>query len=104
MNAETKKAEAILARLEREYESEGLRPIRWKPPQQEGCRACGNTYKGPWIVNILASRVLERGEALLFVAVLCGSCQGNEDQRDQVAENVVSDYLKRAKARESKQG
>jgi hypothetical protein len=88
------KAKVIFDRLERKYKAEGLRPVRWTPPSQVGCRGCGDTKKGPWTVNVMSSKVPERGEALLFVAVLCGKCQGNEDLRDQAAENVVSAYLR----------
>ena len=95
---EIEKAQAIFDRLEREYVAEGLRPVRWTPLRQEGCRGCGDTEKGPWLVNVMSSKIPERGEALLFVAVLCGRCQGDEDRRDQAAENVVSDYLKCVKA------
>lgn len=101
--SETAKAKAMVDRLEREYIAEGLRPVRWVPLRQEGCRGCRDTGKGPWLVNVMASKVPERGEALLFVAVLCGRCQGDEDRRDQVAENVVADYLKCMKAHESTQ-
>lgn len=91
---EMKKAEAALERMEREYRAQEVDPVRWVPPSQDGCRACGDIETGPWTVNIMSSKVPERGEAILFVAVLCVKCQGNEDRRDQAAENVLSAYLK----------
>lgn len=94
MGLEMRKATVIFNEMERTYTEEGLRPVRWAPPRQEGCRGCGDTERGPWTVNVMSSKIPERGEALLFVAVLCGKCQGDEDLRDQAAENVVSAYLK----------
>lgn len=100
---DTERAQEIFNRLEGEYIAEGLRPVRWVPLRQEGCRGCGDTENGPWLVNVMSSKIPERGEALLFVTVLCGRCQGDEDRRDQAAENVAVDYLKCMKAHESKQ-
>lgn len=91
---DTARAQVIFDRMERGYKAEGLCPIRWVAPSQVGCRGCGETNKGPWTVNVMSSKIPERGEALLFVAVLCGKCQGDEDRRDQAAKNVVSTYLR----------
>jgi hypothetical protein len=43
----------------------------------------------------MTSLVPERREVLIFVITLCRKCQGNEDQRDGVADKVVKGYLKR---------
>ena len=94
---DTAKAQVIFDRMERDYKAQGLRPVRWAPPSQLGCRGCGDTEKGPWTVNVMASKIPERGEVLLFVATLCGKCQWDVDLRDQAAENVASAYLKSVK-------
>lgn len=98
-NAIIVKVEATFASWERKYTADGLRSVRWTPPLKDGCRACGNRDEGLWRVNAMTKKILDRGEALLFVAILCKGCQGNEDRRDQAIGNVVMEYLK---AHESK--
>lgn len=81
-------------RLERRYLADGYQPVRYCPPKKDGCRGCDDSIIGPWILSIMSAVVPSRGEALLFAVTLCKKCQGNEDRRDAVANEVVSGYLK----------
>lgn len=89
------KVERALGEMEGRYANDGIKPIRWQPRKKAGCRSCGDREKGPWTVSLMSSLVPERGEALIFIVTFCRRFLGDEDRRDDVAEEAVSEYLAR---------
>jgi hypothetical protein len=87
----------IVQDLEEKYRAQFLLPVKYVAKLTKGCRGCGDEKIGPWTLSVMSSVVPEINTGLIFVAVLCEKCLGDEGKMDDVAEAVVAQYLAQKK-------